>query len=113
MSLADQLTLIRIAAMPIVVGLFVWDFPGHDWGATAVFIAAMTTDWFDERVARWRGHTSPLGSLLDPVADKVLVLTTLIMLVDAGVVPAGLSRRSSPVSSSSPGYGWRRSSAGS
>jgi CDP-diacylglycerol--glycerol-3-phosphate 3-phosphatidyltransferase len=47
----------------------------------------MTTDWFDGRVARWRGHTSPLGSLLDPVADKVLVLTTLIMLVDAGVVP--------------------------
>lgn len=47
----------------------------------------MTTDWFDGRVARWRGHTSPPGSLLDPVADKVLVLTTLIMLVDAGVVP--------------------------
>jgi phosphatidylglycerophosphate synthase len=45
----------------------------------------MTTDWFDGRVARWRGRTSPLGSLLDPVADKVLVLTTLIMLVDAGV----------------------------
>ena len=71
----------------VVVGLFVWDFPGHDWWATAVFIAAMTTDWFDGRVARWRGHTSPLGSLLDPVADKVLVLTTLIMLVDAGVAP--------------------------
>jgi hypothetical protein len=32
MSLADQLTLIRIAAVPIVVGLFAWDFPGHDWG---------------------------------------------------------------------------------
>jgi phosphatidylglycerophosphate synthase len=52
-----------------------------------VFIAAMTTDWFDSRVARWRGRTSPLGSLLDPVADKVLVLTMLIMLVDAGVCP--------------------------
>ena len=85
MSLADQLTLIRIAAVPVVVVLFVWDFDGHYWWATAVFIAAMTTDWFDGRVARWRGRTSPLGSLLDPVADKVLVLTTLIMFVDAGV----------------------------
>jgi CDP-diacylglycerol---glycerol-3-phosphate 3-phosphatidyltransferase len=47
----------------------------------------MTTDWVDGRVARWRGRTSPLGSLLDPVADKVLVLTTIIMLVDAGVCP--------------------------
>jgi len=66
MSLADQLTLIRIAAVPVVVGLFLWDFDGHYYWATAVFIAAMTTDWFDGRVARWRGRTSPLGSLLDP-----------------------------------------------
>ena len=85
MSLADQLTLIRIAAVPVVVGLFLWNFDGHYYWATAVFIAAMTTDWFDGRVARWRGRTSPLGSLLDPVADKILVLTTLIMLV--GVCP--------------------------
>jgi CDP-diacylglycerol--glycerol-3-phosphate 3-phosphatidyltransferase len=70
----------------IVVTLFVWDFDGHDWWATGVFIAAMTTDWFDGRVARWRGHVSPLGSLLDPVADKLLVLTVLIVLVDRGVL---------------------------
>jgi CDP-diacylglycerol---glycerol-3-phosphate 3-phosphatidyltransferase len=47
----------------------------------------MTTDWFDGRVARRYGYSSPLGSLLDPVADKVLVLATLIMLVEAGVAP--------------------------
>jgi CDP-diacylglycerol--glycerol-3-phosphate 3-phosphatidyltransferase len=87
MSLADQLTLARIAAVPIVVTLFVWDFDNHDWWATGIFIAAMTTDWFDGRVARWKGHTSPLGSLLDPVADKVLVLAVLIVLVDRGVFP--------------------------
>jgi CDP-diacylglycerol--glycerol-3-phosphate 3-phosphatidyltransferase len=45
----------------------------------------MTTDWFDGRVARSRGRSSPLGSLLDPVADKLLVLTVLIVLVDQGV----------------------------
>ena len=60
--------------MPFVVVLFVWDFPEHDYWATALFIAAMATDWFDGRIARRRGHTSALGSLLDPVADKLLVL---------------------------------------
>ena len=84
MTLADQLTLVRILAVPFVLVLSVASFDGHYWWATGVFIAAMTTDWFDGRVARWRGHTSPLGSLLDPVADRVLVLTTLIMLVGAG-----------------------------
>ena len=59
MSLADQLTLARAAAVPLVIALFVWDFGGHDWWATGVFIAAMSTDWFDGRVARWRGHSSP------------------------------------------------------
>ena len=87
MSLADQLTLARVAAVPVVVALFISHFHAHDWWATGVFIAAMTTDWFDGRVARWRGHTSSLGSLLDPVADKVLVLTVLIVLVDRGVFP--------------------------
>jgi CDP-diacylglycerol--glycerol-3-phosphate 3-phosphatidyltransferase len=87
MSLADQLTLARVAAVPVVMVLFVWDFDNHYWWATAFFIVAMTTDWFDGRVARWRGHTSALGSLLDPVADKLLVLTVLIMLIDSGVFP--------------------------
>ncbi len=87
MSLADQLTLVRVLAVPVVIVLFVADFDGHDWWATGVFIAAMTTDWFDGRVARRHGRTSSLGSLLDPVADKLLVLTTLIMLVDVGVDP--------------------------
>jgi CDP-diacylglycerol--glycerol-3-phosphate 3-phosphatidyltransferase len=48
----------------------------------------MSTDWFDGRVARSRGHTSELGSLLDPVADKLLVLTVLIVLIGRGVFPA-------------------------
>src|SRR6476660_6056476 len=85
MSLADQLTLVRVL---VVIVLFLADFHGADYWATAVFIAAMTTDWFDGRVARRRGRTSELGSLLDPVADKLLVLTTLIMLVGEGVCPA-------------------------
>jgi CDP-diacylglycerol---glycerol-3-phosphate 3-phosphatidyltransferase len=87
MSLADQLTLVRVAAVPVVVVLYALDESTLDWWATGIFIAAMTTDWFDGRVARSRGHTSPFGSLLDPVADKLLVLTVLIMLIDRGVFP--------------------------
>jgi CDP-diacylglycerol--glycerol-3-phosphate 3-phosphatidyltransferase len=87
MGLADQLTVARVAAVPLVVALFLVDFDGHFYWATAVFAAAMATDWFDGRVARRRGRTSPLGSLLDPMADKILVLAVLVMLVDADVVP--------------------------
>jgi len=87
MGLADQLTVARVAAVPIVVVLSVWDFEGHYYWATAVFGAAMATDWLDGRVARRRGRTSPLGSLLDPMADKILVLAFLVMLVEAGVAP--------------------------
>ncbi len=87
MSLPDQLTVARIAAVPIVVVLFAWDFPNHDYWATAVFVAAMATDQIDGWLARRRGTSSTLGKLLDPVADKVLVLAALVMLVGEGVAP--------------------------
>jgi len=84
-SFADQLTVARAAAVPLVIVLFIWDFPGHDYWATAVFAVAMATDWFDGRLARRSGRTSALGSLLDPVADKLLVLTVMIVLVGRDV----------------------------
>jgi len=88
MSPADQLTVVRALSVPIVVVLFAWHFPHHAYWATAVFCIAMATDWLDGRLARRHGRASPLGSLLDPIADKVLVLGTLVMLVGAHVVPA-------------------------
>ena len=88
MSFADQLTLARAAAVPFVVLLYVWDFPNHDYWATGLFALAMATDWFDGRLARRSGRTSALGSLLDPVADKLLVLTVMIVLVGEGVFTA-------------------------
>jgi CDP-diacylglycerol--glycerol-3-phosphate 3-phosphatidyltransferase len=88
MSFADQLTVARAVSVPFVVGLFVWSFPNHDYWATGLFAAAMVTDFFDGRIARSRGRTSALGSLLDPIADKVLVLSVLIVLIDQGVFPA-------------------------
>jgi CDP-diacylglycerol---glycerol-3-phosphate 3-phosphatidyltransferase len=87
MGPADQLTVARIIATPFVVVLFLWDFPGHAYWATALFLAAMATDQIDGWLARRQGRTTPLGSLLDPLADKVLVLSTLIVLIDEGIFP--------------------------
>jgi len=87
MSAADQLTLARALSVPFVILLYALDFNGHNYWATALFAVAMATDWFDGRLARRHGRTSPLGSLLDPVADKILVLAVMVMLVEAGVVP--------------------------
>jgi CDP-diacylglycerol--glycerol-3-phosphate 3-phosphatidyltransferase len=88
LGLADQLTVARAASVPFVIVLYAWPFHGHDYWATALFAVAMSTDWFDGRIARRHGRTSTLGSLLDPVADKVLVLAVLAMLVGERVVPA-------------------------
>ena len=87
MGLPDQLTVARVTAAPVVVLLYVWDFPGHAYWATGIFIAAMATDQIDGWLARRQGTSTALGSLLDPVADKVLVLSVLIVLVGESVVP--------------------------
>jgi CDP-diacylglycerol---glycerol-3-phosphate 3-phosphatidyltransferase len=85
MAVADWFTMARALATPFVVALFVWDFEGHAYWATALFAVAMATDWFDGRLARRSGRASALGTLLDPIADKLLVLSVLIVLVDEGV----------------------------
>jgi CDP-diacylglycerol---glycerol-3-phosphate 3-phosphatidyltransferase len=81
MSAADQLTVARVVAVPIVIVLFAWNFDNHAYWATVVFIVAMATDQVDGWLARRQGRTSELGSLLDPMADKLLTLSTLVMLV--------------------------------
>ena len=85
MAVADWFTVARAAAAPFVVLLFEWDFQNHDYWATALFAVAMATDWFDGQLARRSGRASALGSLLDPVADKLLVLSVLVVLVDRGI----------------------------
>jgi len=88
MAPADQLTVARALSVPVVIVLYAWHFDHHAYWATAVFCLGMTTDFFDGRLARRHGRSSALGSLLDPIADKVLVLATMVMLVGLRVVPA-------------------------
>ena len=84
MTPADQLTVARASVVPVVVVLFTWHFSGHAYWATAIFIAAMATDQLDGWLARRQGRSTALGTLLDPIADKILVLAALIVLIDEG-----------------------------
>ena len=85
MSLPNILTYARIAAIPVVVGCVFWqsilDGPlWLRWVALAVFIAAGVTDYLDGYYARiWDQH-SAFGRMLDPIADKLLVSSSLLML---------------------------------
>lgn len=80
-DLPNLLTLSRIAAIPLVVALAALREPWADLAACAVFSIAALTDYFDGRLARERRQISALGRMLDPIADKLLVGATLIMLV--------------------------------
>ena len=80
-SLPNVLTVARIVAVPLVVVLFYWQHPWSNPLAAIVFIAAAITDSLDGYLARRLGLTTPLGEFLDPVADKLMVATALVLLV--------------------------------
>lgn len=79
MNFATKLTLSRIVAIPAIVVLFYLVFPFHYLVAALLFVCAAITDMIDGKVARKRGEVTDLGKLLDPIADKVLACTVLIM----------------------------------
>jgi cardiolipin synthase len=87
-DLPNVLTLSRIAAIPVLVGLVALRLPATDFAACLLFSAAAITDYFDGRIARDRRQTSNLGRMLDPIADKLLVGATLMSLAGLGRLPA-------------------------
>jgi cardiolipin synthase len=80
-SLPNLLTLSRIFVIPALIAAFYLDFPVANWVALALFVGAAFTDFLDGHLARSRGEVSGLGRFLDPVADKLLVASALLMLV--------------------------------
>ena len=91
MNLPNLLTLLRLALIPVLVAVLdVGTSPGLAVGAAAIFAAAAFTDWLDGYVARRRKEVTDLGKLLDPIADKLLILAALVMLVEAGRAPGWL-----------------------
>lgn len=82
-NLPNLLTLLRIVLIPVFVLFFYLDIPNGKVIATAVFALAGFTDWLDGYLARKMELTSAFGAFLDPVADKLMVATALVLIVDS------------------------------
>lgn len=80
----NWITAVRIALVPVVVGLMMHSTPTTDLIAAIVFGVASATDWLDGYVARRMKLESVYGKLMDPLADKFLVVSALIMLQELG-----------------------------
>ncbi len=99
MNLANKLTIFRVILVPIfvivgylgVLGIISGEFLGIPiffWVMNLIFIIASITDKLDGYIARSRNQVTTFGKFLDPLADKILVLSALVMLVEFGKIPA-------------------------
>jgi len=88
MNLPVALTLLRIFIVPLLVALLLTKGKNMDLWAVAVFLVAAGTDLLDGYLARKRSQVTTLGILLDPIADKLLISSAFIALVELHMVPA-------------------------
>ena len=86
LTLPNILTLSRVAVIPLFVGLFFLETATGQWIAWGVFTFAAITDFFDGYLARAYGQQSSFGQFLDPVADKLLVSSALLMATAFGQI---------------------------
>ncbi|MEY2842035.1 MAG: CDP-diacylglycerol--glycerol-3-phosphate 3-phosphatidyltransferase [Pseudomonadota bacterium] len=89
-TIPTLLTWARIVAIPLVVGLYAtsWQIHTINLVATVLFVVIALTDWLDGWLARKLNQTSAFGAFLDPVADKILVCASLLVLLQLGRVGA-------------------------
>ena len=80
-NLPNWVTLGRILLVPIFALAYLLPFPGTYWLASALFALAAVSDWLDGYLARKLGQTTHFGAFIDPVADKLIVVTALTLLV--------------------------------
>ena len=89
MNLPNKLTLMRVAMIPLlVVFMLVPMFDGQKWVALALFVIASLTDLADGKIARKYNLITNFGKFADPLADKLLVCSALICLIELGRIPA-------------------------
>ena len=86
MNLPNRLTLIRIALVPLFIACFYIEAPSAIYVACGIFIAAFLTDIADGYLARSRNQITDFGKLMDPIADKLLAASALIMLTANGML---------------------------
>jgi len=87
-NIPNILTMMRIAAIPLMVYLLLTGERESSFWAAALFSAASFTDWLDGYLARKMGIVTVFGKFLDPIADKLVVMAALIMIIPHGRVPA-------------------------
>ena len=83
----NLMTLGRVACIPIFLALLAYENRRNSFLAAVVFAAAAISDWFDGWLARVSNKVTTLGKFLDPLADKLIVLSALVMLLRLGRVP--------------------------
>ncbi len=83
MNLPNLLTWLRVLLIPIFVGVFLLGFKNSHLIVTILFAVAAVTDWLDGYLARRWNQTSSFGAFLDPVADKLMVSSALLLIVQA------------------------------
>jgi len=88
MNIPNGLTIFRIFLIPVLVAVLLSEFDGNEIIGFAIFILAALTDMIDGFLARQKKQITTLGKLLDPVADKLLITSAFICLLDLGTVPA-------------------------
>lgn len=81
MNIAISITLLRIAAIPVVVLLYLMPFHWSHVGAAVIFLIAALSDWLDGFLARSLKQTTEFGAFLDPVADKLLISISLVFIL--------------------------------
>lgn len=87
MNLANKLTLLRVLMIPVFIVAFLWTGIGHPL-PVILFLLASITDTLDGYIARSRNLITTFGKFADPLADKLLVTAALLMVLEAGSVPA-------------------------
>lgn len=90
MTLPNLLTLSRIAFAPLLWACLFWDFVWAKALALVIFIVASLTDFFDGLLARRQKTKTRFGAIMDPVADKILILTAFFAFVRLGIIPLWL-----------------------
>jgi cardiolipin synthase len=86
LNLSNILTICRILVIPIIVALIYLKSPFYGWLAFILFCLASITDYFDGYIARIRNEVSNLGTFLDPIADKLLVASVILILTSKEVI---------------------------
>lgn len=90
MNLPNKLTCLRMLMVPFFVAAMMIAFPSHYLWALILFVAASFTDMLDGKIARKRGLVTDFGKLMDPLADKILVMSAMICLVQEWMAPAAV-----------------------